>query len=95
MRYRIDWRNDYAEDVIDEFQHIEINGYTGKWSALEKIYMEQFDCWYYIFEHDFYGDETCYLVCKVENGLLSDDEPFETYDGLIQCLVDEDIIWIP
>ena len=95
-RYRINWWDDGGMDVVDEFQSIRIDGYVGKWSAISKIQTDDLN-WYYLFEHDFYGDETCYLVCRVENepgvGLVvSNDEPFETYDGIIQCLLDEDII---
>ena len=71
-----------------EHEHIKIDGYTGKWSALEYTILDSGT--YYIYENDIYGDMTCFLVIK-----YLDDEPievYETYDGLEQCLIDEDII---
>lgn len=76
------------EEALKEYQHEKINGYTGRWSALEFVALE--DATYYIYEHDFYGDETCYLVVK-----YVDEQPvsvYETYDNLLQCLEDEEII---
>jgi hypothetical protein len=72
----------------DEEQHVKIDGYRGKWSAIEKTIID--DATYYIYEHDSFGDETCYLVVE-----FIDDMPmriFETYDGLEQCLIDEEVI---
>ena len=48
---------DKLEDVNREFQSVKIEGYTGRWSAIQKIEID--DKVYYIFEHDYYGDETC------------------------------------
>lgn len=72
----------------DEEQNVKIDGYRGKWSAFEKIELD--GAVYYIYEHNTYGDETCYLVvCYVDEAPI---DVYETYDGLIQCLVDEEII---
>ena len=91
----MDYKNYYDKivDVNTEYQHIKIDGYIGRWSALQKVEIKGKT--YYIFEHDYYGDETCYLV--VRYGMISYTKPgivevYETYDGLIQCLIDEDII---
>lgn len=72
----------------EEEQSVKFDGYKGGWSALEKTVIG--DATYYIYEHDVYGDETCYLVVE-----FIDDMPmriFETYDGLEQCLIDEEVI---
>ena len=82
-----------TEDVNREYQNVKIEGYTGRWSAIQKLEIE--DKVYYIFEHDYYGDETCYQVCVVRYRIgnkIAVSELYETYDGLVQCLVDEDII---
>ena len=84
-------------DVNAEYQHIKIDGYIGRWSAFQKVKIKGNT--YYIFEHDYCGDGTCYLVgyLVVRYGMISYTKPgivevYETYDGLIQCLIDEDII---
>lgn len=74
----------------DEEQGVEIDSYSGRWSAFEKIILE--DATYYIYEHDTYGDATCYLVGEFYDDCMV--EVYETYDNLIQCLIDEDIIII-
>ena len=82
-----------TEDVNREYQNVKIEGYTGRWSAIQKLEIE--DKVYYIFEHDYYGDATCYLVVRyaVTNYTKVEiAELYETYDGLVQCLIDEDII---
>lgn len=82
-----------TEDVNREYQTVKIEGYTGHWSAIQKIILD--DTAYYLFEHDYYGDETCYLVCVVRyrvGNKIAVSELYETYDGLIQCLIDEEII---
>ncbi len=84
---------DKMEDVNREYQSVKIEGYTGRWSAIQKIKVD--DKLYYIFEHEYYGDETCYLVAVVryaDANRIAVAELYETYDGLIQCLIDEDII---
>lgn len=87
--------NDYVnavEEVVDRnLTHINIVGYTGKWTALEKITVNEMN--YYLFEHDTYGDCTCYLVTETDNNDIIYNV-YETYDGLIDCLIDEDIIEI-
>lgn len=75
-------------DVFDEEQNVKIEGYSGRWSALEKT--EYDGAVYYWYENNRYGDATCYLVCEWVDGILM--QVFETYDGLEQCLIDEDII---
>lgn len=90
---------DKLEDVNDIFQSIKITGYTGEWSAIQSIWLDN-NAKYFLFEHDYYGDETCFLVVRFkniydENGMdigITEHEIYETYDGLIQCLIDEDII---
>lgn len=82
-----------TKDVNREYQNVKIEGYIGRWSAFEKLEID--DKVYYIFEHDFYGDATCYLVVRyaVANYTKVEiAELYETYDGLVQCLIDEDII---
>lgn len=82
-----------TEDVNREYQSVKIEGYTGRWSAIQKLEID--DKVYYIFEHDYYGDETCYLVVRyaVTNYTKVEiAELYETYDGLVQCLIDEEII---
>lgn len=77
-----------SADNETEHQHINIDGYRGKWSAIEYTELDSGN--YYIYEHDTWGDETCYLVVR-----YIDEEPmdiYETYDGIEQCLIDEDII---
>ena len=79
---------DDDEEALKEFQREKINGYIGRWSALESLTVE--DATYYMYEHDTYGDESCYLVVK-----YVDEQPvavYETYDSLLQCLEDEEII---
>ena len=85
---------DRLEDVNKQFQSVKIEGYTGHWSAIQKLKFDD-DKVYYIFEHDYYGDETCYLVVRfaiANYTKVEIAELYETYDGLIQCLIDEDII---
>ena len=79
---------DVAED---EEQSVEIEGYTGKWSAFEKLITE--NATYYIYENDRYGDSTWYLVVGYADGMPI--EVYETYDNIIQCLMDEEIIEEP
>lgn len=79
----------YTTEVTNEWQGIKINGYTNRWSAFEKAEIDGGGI-YYIFENDSWGDETCYLVAKIENNVIV--ELYETYDNIIQCLLDEQII---
>lgn len=75
-------------DVNDEEQNVKIYGYTGKWSAIDKAECD--GAIYYLYEHNTYGDETCYLVGQWVDGILMNI--YETYDGIEQCLTDEEII---
>ena len=62
-------------------QNLKIENYTGKWSAIDK-YGE-----YYLMEHNYYGDETCYLVIDKNNKVIC-----ETYDDITTALEDEGIL---
>ena len=79
----------YNVNILEgERQGIKIDGYKNRWSAFEKTEVDGIE--YFIFENDVYGDMTCYLVVG-----YAEDVPvvvYETYDGLEQCLIDEDII---
>lgn len=72
----------------DEEQSVEIDGYTDTWSAFEKV--ETDDTTYYIYENDKWGDMTCYLVVGYADGMPI--VVYETYDNIVQCLIDEEII---
>lgn len=75
-----------VEAVEDEYQAVRLDEYTDTWSAFEKLITD--DDTYYIFENDFWGDETCYVVTHQENL-----EPIcETYDDIVTALEDEEII---
>ena len=80
-----------ASGAEDEEQSVEIEGYTGRWSAFEKL--ETADSIYYIYENDRYGDLTCFLVVRWADGMPI--EVYETYDSINQCLMDEGIIEEP
>ena len=76
-----------CEDDNEELNAVEIDGYSNTWSAFEGVMLDNGT--YYIFENDVYGDMTCFLVVQ-----YLDDTPtaiYETYDGLIQCLIDEEL----
>mgnify|MGYP006976119177 CR=1 FL=1 len=62
-------------------QNIKIEGYSGKWSAIDNYDK------YYLMENDYYGDETCYLVIDDTNTVIS-----ETYDDIVTALEDEGLI---
>jgi len=72
----------------DKEQNVRFSEYIGRWSAFEGLELD--GATYYIYESNRYGDETCYLVVKYIDNMPIDI--YETYDGLIQCLIDEDII---
>lgn len=84
--------NIIVESVKNELQAIKIPGYIGKWSAFEKCTIENRT--FYIMEHDTYGDMTQYNVieCINDKGYLMFLNIFETYDDIITCLMDEEII---
>ena len=80
------------EEVKNEMQSIKIPEYVGKWSAFEKCMVDNRE--FYIMEHDCYGDMTCYLVieCVFINDKTFFLNVFETYDNIVICLQDENII---
>lgn len=81
-------------------ENIKVKGYRGTWSVIDEC-----DAWtdidvmtrWLMLEHNYYGDETCYLVIEdtavnwkpnnVYEGIV-----FETFDGIETCLEDEGII---
>lgn len=65
-----------------EKQNIIIKGYIGKWSAFDSYKNK-----YFIMEHNYYGDETCYLVIDKNNNVIC-----ETYDDIVTALKDENLI---
>lgn len=62
---------------MENKQNLKIEGYIGKWSAID-TYKN-----YYLLEHNFYGDETCYLVINEDNEVVC-----ETYDDIETALED-------
>lgn len=72
----------------NEEQSVVIDGYTNTWSAFEKL--ETNEGVYYIYENDKWGDMTNYLVCLVADETIL--EVYETYDDIVTCLEDEDIL---
>lgn len=74
--------------VKTEHQGVIIPDYTDTWSAFEKAKVG--DKIYYIMENDYWGDETCLLVCTFED----DDVQVicETFDDIETALSDEEII---
>ncbi len=67
---------------MKEKQNVKIDGYVGKWSAIDNYKNE-----YFIMEHNYYGDETCYLVIDKNNKVIC-----ETYDDIITALEDLELI---
>ena len=74
--------------VKTEHQGVIIPDYTDTWSAFEKAKVG--NKIYYIMENDYWGDETCLLVCTFED----DDVQVicETFDDIETALSDEEII---
>lgn len=66
---------------MKEKQDLKIEGYRGKWSAIDKFKN------YYLMEHNYYGDETCLLVIDENNKVIT-----ETYDDIKTALIDEGIL---
>ena len=62
-------------------QNIKIEGYSGKWSAIDSYDK------YYLMENNYYGDETCYLIIDDTNTVIA-----ETYDDIVTALEDEGLI---
>ena len=67
---------------MEEKQNIKIEGYNGKWSAIASYNGE-----YYLMEHNYYGDETNYLVIDKNDKVIC-----ETYDDIETALEDEGIL---
>ena len=77
-----------TDNISEEEQGISIEGYTNKWSAFEAL--ETDEEVFLIYENDRYGDLTCYVVIGYINGQPVDI--FETYDNIVQCLIDEEVL---
>lgn len=62
-----------------------IKGYRGYWNVIETAYYNGEKV--YFMEHDFHGDETCYLICKAV-GFINHElvAIAETYDGFYETL---------
>ena len=88
-------------DALKSEKRIKVEGYVGFWSVIDDHEG------YVLVEHNTYGDETCYLVFKAKNfewkefTLKSGEQitapfvsttVFETFDDIITCLEDEEII---
>ena len=88
-----------------ELQEVRIEDYRGCWGEIDRLTHN--NTTYALFEHNTYGDETCYIVVKLcpisetrhvtikdKNYVLieKDDIVDETFDGLVQCLYDCGII---
>ena len=81
---------------------IKVNGYRGTWSIVDYYDVVNdigLTVRYAMLEHDYYGDETCYLVIEdsaVNWSALCPDvyigPVYETYDGIETCLEDEGVI---
>lgn len=73
----------------NSFEGIAVSGYRGRWSEVDS-YTDCDGTQYVLLEHDTYGDETFYLVCRVDG----DDIVFicETYDDIETSLADCEII---
>lgn len=67
-------------------QNIELKGYYGKWSSIDKKEMYDFTT-YYLMENNTFGDETFYLVIDNDNNVIC-----ETFDDLETSLIDNGII---
>lgn len=89
--------------MTDEQKNVyRISGYTGRWGIIDKVKVN--DVTYFLMENNIYGDETCYVVVTNESmgmGYIKSCDEYlpkfnivvcETYDGLLQALLDEDII---
>ena len=91
--------------TTEELQEVHIEDYRGYWGEIDRLTHN--NTTYVLFEHNTYGDETCYIVAKLcpisetrhvtikdKNYVLieKDDIVDETFDGLVQCLYDCGII---
>ena len=70
------------------FQKIKIKGYKKTWSVFDSVEVDGAE--YLIFENDYWGDETCYLVCRIEGDALV--LICETFDDIITALEDTEVI---
>lgn len=86
---------------MTKVNEIKVNGYRGTWSVID--YYDLIDdigniIRYVLLEHDYYGDETCYLVAEDSQVFWSElsgvyiGQVYETYDDIETCLIDEGII---
>ena len=66
---------------MNSLQGIAVKGYKGKWNAVDE--RTTGGVTYYFMEHDYYGDETCYLVINREQTVVID-----TYDSLEETLIE-------
>lgn len=71
------------------FESIVISGYRGRWSVFD-TYLAEDGTEYVILEHDTYGDEICYIVCRVDGDEL--EFVCETHDDIMTALSDCKII---
>ncbi len=71
------------------FESIRVDGYRGRWSEIDSYETED-GCKFILLEHDAYGDETYYLVCRV----AGDDLLLvcETRDDIETALSDSEVI---
>lgn len=80
--------NIIIEEVKTEYQSIFIPNYLKRWSAFEKAIVNNRT--FYIMENDIYGDLTQYCVIEIkDNNIIN---VFDTYDDIVTCLKDENII---
>lgn len=63
-----------------------IEGYRGYWTIEDSHYYKGEKM--YFMEHDFYGDETCYLICKKVGLKLV--AIAETHDNFLETLANMD-----
>lgn len=71
------------------FECVQISGYRGRWSEFDS-YIVHDGTEYVILEHDTYGDNTCFIVCRRDD----DDLVFvcETYDDIMTALKECEVI---
>ena len=75
-----------SNNMKDFSNGVKIPGHTNTWGEIDSITLKDGKT-YHLMENEKYGDETEYLV-------INDDmtEVYETYDDILTCLADEDII---
>lgn len=72
------------------FNGIRIKGYKGKWSAVDS-YTAADGAEYVLLENDYWGDETCYLVCRITSEMEL-EFICETFDDIETALKDCEVI---